>query len=455
VALLTEGYLTPVILDLSPDWRVLSLTASVAILTGILFGLAPAWRASREDPASVLQQTSRSLAGATGKLGKALIVTQVALSLAVLLGAGLLVRSFRKLCSIDPGLQQSVLELSLYPRPGGYENLDMNSYRRQLVARISSVPGVLSGSFSDSSLPGQGGWGDTVSTMAAVSSPDAGVMAQEAMVSPGFFPTLGISLIRGRNFGDTDDEHHPHVAILSSSLARRLFPSGNALGQRIRFGFMPELQDLEVVGIASNTRLFDLHNAAAAVVYVSCFQYPQWTQQGHLFVRTREASEALASTVGREIESLGHEYPLSTETVAQEIKQALVEEHVIALLSSFFAALALSLASVGLYGLMSYAVTRRAREIGIRMTLGALPRTVLRAVLREALALALLGIGLGIPCALAASRLLASMLFGLSPHDLPTLATVALLLLVVALFAAYWPARRASRIAPTAALRME
>jgi len=455
VSLLTEGYLTPVVLDLSPDWRVLSLTASVAILTGILFGLAPAWRASRQDPASVLQQSTRSLAGGTGNLGKALIVAQVALSLTVLLGAGLLVRSFRKLCSIDRGIQQSVLELELYPRPGGYQNLDMTSYHRQLLARIADVPGVLLAAFADASLPGQGGWGDTVSTMGAASNPDAGVMAEEAMVSPDFFPTLGMSLVRGRNFEDTDDEHHPRVAIVSSSLAGRLFSSGNALGQRIRFGFMPELQNLEIVGIASNTRLFNLHNAAAAVIYVSCLQYPQWTQQGHLFVRTREAPAALARAVGHEIESLGHEYPLSTKTVAQEVDQALVEEHVIALLSSFFAALALLLASIGLYGLLSYAVTRRTREIGIRMTLGAPPRNVLWAVLREALAMALVGTCLGIPCALVACRLLASILFGLSPHDLPTLAAVSLLLLMVALFAGYLPARRASHTDPMAAVRTE
>src|SRR5208337_5488147 len=156
-----------------------------------------------------------------------------------------------------------------------------------------------------------------------------------------------------------------------------------------------------------------------------------------------------------EIESLGHEYPLSTKTIPQEVSQALVEERVIAMLSSFFGALALLLASVGLYGLMSYAVTRRTREIGIRMTLGAPPRTVLWAVLRDVLALALFGIALGIPCALAASRLIASMLFGLSSHDLPTVAAVSLLLLVVALFAGYLPARRASRIDPMVAVRME
>jgi ABC-type antimicrobial peptide transport system permease subunit len=216
---------------------------------------------------------------------------------------------------------------------------------------------------------------------------------------------------------------------------------------------MPELQNLEVVGIVSNARLFRLHEAAPLVIYLPYHQFPEG--EVDLFVRTRKAPEALARTVGHEIESLGHEYPLSTKTLALEINQALVEEHVIALLSSFFAALALLLASIGLYGLMSYAVTRRSREIGIRMTLGAPPGTVLCAVLREALGLALMGIALGIPCALAASRLIASMLFGLSSHDLPTFATVSLLLLVVALFAGYWPARRASRIDPMAAVRME
>jgi predicted permease len=331
----------------------------------------------------------------------------------------------------------------------------VNSYHRQLIEQIFSIPGVLSVGFSDVTVGSRQGWRDTVSTMSADSSADLNLMAIGAMVSPGFFQTLGVSLVRGRDFDWTDDEQHPRVAILSNRLAERLFPSGNALGQRIRFGFMPELQDLEIVGVARNARVFDLRNAAALAVYLPYLQHPKSSEQGDLFVRAKGAPEALARTVGHQIESLGHEYPLSTKTVAQVVSQALVEEHVIGLLSSFFAALALLLASVGLYGLMSYAVTRRTREIGIRMTLGAQPQTILWAILREALALALFGIALGIPCALAASRLIASMLFGLSSHDLPTVAAVSLLLLIVALFAGYLPARRASRIDPMAAVRME
>ena len=263
MSLLTQGYLTPVVFDLNPDWRVLSLTAFVAILTGILFGLAPAWRTSREDPAPVLQQDTHRLAGGTGKLGRALVVTQIALSLVLLLGAGLLARSFQRLCSFDSGLEQSVLEVALYPRPGGYQKLDMNGYHRQLVERISGLPGVDAVSFSGFSIGDARGWDDTVSAMSDASNPSAGIMAKEAVVSPGFMRTLGISLARGRDFDWTDDESHPRVAVVSRSLADRLFPSGKAIGQHIRFSFMPELQNLEVVGVASNARIFDLHKADA------------------------------------------------------------------------------------------------------------------------------------------------------------------------------------------------
>jgi len=454
VALMTQGSLFPVTLDVSPDLRVLSLTASVAILTGILFGVAPAWRSSREDPATVLQQNARSLSSGTGKLSKALIITQVALSLVLLLGAGLLARSFEKLRSIDLGFQkESLLEITLYPKPGGYQNLDLNSYHKQLLARISSLRGVGSVSFGDATIPSPQGWHDTVSPMTADSSTGARFLANAAEVSPTFFRTLGIPLLRGRDFTEADDQHHPRAAVVNSNLAERLFPNGDAIGKSIRFGFMPDYENIEIVGIARNARIFNIRDATTPVIFLSSFQYPhEW---GGLIVRTKEAPEALAKTVGHEVESLGHEYVLRTRTVVQTISAELVEERVIAMLSGFFAALAILLASIGLYGLMSYAVTRRTREIGIRVAVGAQRQNVLWLVLRETLALALFGIAIGIPAALAATRLIASMLFGLSPSDLPTITGVSLLLLVVALFAGYLPARRASVIDPIVALRTE
>jgi ABC-type antimicrobial peptide transport system permease subunit len=245
---------------------------------------------------------------------------------------------------------------------------------------------------------------------------------------------------------------------LSKSLADRLFPNGEAIGKTIRFGFLPEFQSIQIVGIGANARVSNLREAAPPVVYFSYLQgVLQWgeAQRGDLFVRTSDPPEALAKTVSHEIESLGHEYALETKTIQETTSQVLTEQRITALLSVFFAALALLLASVGLYGLMSYAVTRRTREIGIRVAVGAQRQNVLWLVLRETLALALFGIAIGIPSALAATRLIASMLFGLSSSDLPTIAGVSLLLLLVALLAGYLPARRASSIDPTDALRAE
>jgi predicted permease len=454
VLLMTEGHLFPVTLDLSPDLRVLSLTVSVALVTGILFGLAPAWRSSREDPATVLQQNARSLSGGASKLSKALIITQVALSLVLLLGAGLLVRSFERLRSLDLGFEkESVLEINLYPKPSGYQNLDMNSYHQQLIDRISSVPGVHSVSFSDAPIPSAEIWHDTISVMASDPISGPRLMANAAVISPGFFQTLGVPLLRGREFVQADDKHHPKLAIVNDSLADRLFPNGDAIGKTVRFSFMPDYQNIEIVGIARNAHVFNLRDATTPVIFFSYLQYPpQW---GNLIVRTNESPEALEKTIGHEIESLGHEYALRTRTIAQTINAELVEERVIAMLSGFFAALALLLASIGLYGLMSYTVTRRTREIGVRVAVGAQRQSVLWLVLRETLALALFGIAIGIPSALAATRLIATMLFGLSPSDLPTMVAVSLLLLLVALFAGYLPARRASAIDPIVALRTE
>ncbi|MBO0911748.1 MAG: ABC transporter permease [Acidobacteria bacterium] len=454
VALMTEGSLTPVLFDLRPDWRVLSLTASVSILTGILFGLAPAWRSSREDPATVLQQTTRGRTGATGRLGQALIVAQVVLSMVLLLGAGLLVRSFRKLGSSNLGFEKaSVLELDLARRPGAYQNLDVNAYHRQLFERISNLPGVDSVGFSDTTAD-RGGFEDNVAPISEAPSPSTGITASAAAgVAPGFFRTLGISLVRGRDFDWNDDEHHPHVVILSSSLAERLFPFASALGQRIRFSFMPEWQNLEVIGVVSDARFLDLHNARPSAVYLPLLQSTPGVWK--LFVRTRTTPEALARVIENEVNSLGREYSLSARTIEEKVGQALVEDRVIAMLSSLFGALALLLASIGLYGLMSYSVSRRTREIGLRAALGAQRSTIIWLVLREALALVLLGVAVGIPFALAASRFIASMLFGISRGDLATIAAVSLLLLASALVAGYLPAWRASSADPVVALRTE
>jgi predicted permease len=450
---LTQGNPILVALDLSPDLQVLSFTMFLAISTGILFGMVPAWHCSLLSPIGALKEGTQSPARKTSKLSKILVSSQVAFSLVLLIGAGLLTQSFQKLLSSDLGFQMdNVLEISLYPRPGGYQDLDLNSYHQQLLARVSGLPGVISAAYANNSILGgrEVGWQGDVSSMLDDPAAMVKVRTYGTMISPGFFETLGIPLLRGRDFDQTDDERHPHVAIVSSSLAQRLFPNGDAIGKRIR---LAAVKNIEIVGVTDNARMFDLHDRATPAIFLSYLQIPPaW---GGLIVRTKESPETLAKAVGREIESLGREYSFWTGTIAEAMNQELAQERIIALLSGFFALLAALLACIGLYGLMSYTVIRRTREIGIRVALGAQRRSVVSMILRETLVLTLFGIAIGIPSALMATRLIANMLFGISTNDLPTITGIAFLLLFVALLAGFLPARRASGIDPVVALRTE
>jgi len=447
---ITRGDPMLVALDLTPDLRILSFTIALAGFTGILFGIVPAWRCSLVNPAAsgLHSGTQR-----TGRFAKALVCAQIAFSLVLLLSAGLLAKSFEKLRAADLGFQiEHVLEFSLYPKPNAYQDLDLNSYHRQLLERVSSLPGVLSTAYSNNSLVGgqEAGWQDDVSADAGDALVTLKVRSFGAMISPGFFNTLGIPLIRGRDFGPADDERHPRVAIVSRSLADRLFPDGDAIGKRIRIAAS---RNIEIVGIAGNARIFNLHDQGAPVIFLSYLQVPpEW---GGLVVRTKEPPERIAKTVGHEIESLGREYPFWAGTISEAMSQQLSKERATAMLSGFFAVLALLLACVGLYGLMSYTVTRRTREIGIRVALGAQRVSVVSMVLRDALVLALVGIAIGVFAASIATRLIASMLFSVSAGDLPTIVAVAILLLAVALIAGFLPARRASGVDPAVALRAE
>jgi predicted permease len=455
LAAMDDG-IAPIILDLRPDWSVFAYATVVAIGSGVLIALAPAWQTSRQQPSAALQTDERILARGTGRLGKSLIVGQIALSFVLVLGAGLLLRTFENLRSLDPRFQRSgVIQVTLQKRPDAPSNVDMNSYRKQLLDQLTSLPGVISASFANLEIPaGDSGWRDRVSTTTTDSANDEGNLATLVEVSPAFFPTVGIPMESGRDFDWDDDAQHPPVAIVDSNLARKLAPSGEIVGTRVRFGVQPYLQQLLVVGVARSARLIDLRDPNSMVIYIPSTQLPpdNFNLSVNMFVRAQNPA-TLVRAVERETGSHGLEYLVSTRTLEDNTSRALAEDRATAMLSSLFAGLALLLAGIGLFGLMSYTVTRRTREIGIRMALGSQRITILRLMLREAMLLVMAGLLIGAPCALAATRLIAHVLFGVAPNDPLAFAFAASALLGIGAIGGFWPARRAMRTDPILALR--
>jgi predicted permease len=450
--ILGQFFNAPAQLNLAPDMRVLASTAAVAILTGVLFGLAPAWRATREDPNFALQRNAQKFSRSTGRLGKSLIVTQVALSLVLLAAAGLFIRTLKKLRTIEPGYQaQGVLDASLYPKPGGYKNLDWVNYYQELTARVSRLPGVDSAGIAKMSL----GWRAWKEDVRGSEASDGGAKVDFALVMPGFFHTVGIYPQRGRVFTWRDDDKAPRVAVVSQSLAKKLFAGREPIGQRLEITTEPRWQKVEIMGIVSDASLYDIREHASPTVYVPSTQYGEIMGWSQLMLRTNAAPAAIANAVRQTVDSLGHEYVAKTHMVVETIDRSILRERLFAILSAFFGALALLLAGVGLYGLMAYNVTQRTQEIGVRMALGAARSDVLSMILRETLGMTSIGLALGLAGALSASQLVANMLYGVSAQDPVTLAAVTVVLTTVAVVAGWIPARRAMRVDPMVALRYE
>ena len=451
--ILGQIYSIPAQLNLAPDWRILGFAAGTAIFTGLLFGLAPALRATREDPRAALQHGSRTLGRGTGRLGGRLIVSQVALSVVLLMGAGLFVRTLKKLREANPGFRtQSLLSVGIVPKPNAYKNLDLESYYHELTDRIAALPGVDSAGMVRASPGNILGWTQNIRIAGTNTE---GFTADFDLVTPGAFRALGIALLSGRSFDWQDDDHAAHVAVVSKNLAEKLFPSGNAIGQHIDVTLQPKWQNLEVVGVVSDASLYDIRKDRPPTLYLPCTQYGEFMKWPTLLVQTSMPPAAIGGALRQTVELLGHEYVSSIHSVEQSIDGSILRERITAMLSAFFGALALLLAAIGLYGLMAYAVTQRTREIGIRMALGAERSGVLKTVLGETLVLVGTGVAIGLPCALAATRLIGHMLYGVSPNDPLTLAWVVGALFAAGTLAGYLPARRAMRVDPMVALRYE
>lgn len=450
--ILGQFFNAPAQLNLTPDLRVLTSTATVAILTGVLFGLAPAWRATREDPNVALQRNAQKFSRSTGRLGKGLIVTQVALSMVLLAAAGLFIRTLKKLHAIEPGYQaRGVLDASLYPKPGGYKNLDWVNYYQELTSRVSRLPGVESAGIAKMSL----GWRSWRENVRSSEASDAGVKSDFALVMPGFFNTVGIYPERGRGFTWGDDDHAPRVAVISVSLAKKLFAGREAIGQRLEITTEPTWLKVEIVGIVSDASLYDIREHAPPTMYVPSTQYGEIMGWSQMMVRTKVSPATMTNVVRQTVDSLAHEYVAKTHMIVETIDRSILRERIFAILSEFFGGLALLLAGIGLYGLMAYNVTRRTQEIGVRMALGAARSDVLLMILRETLGMTSIGVALGLACTLGASQLVANMLYGVSGQDPVTLAAVSVALTLVAAIAGWIPARRAICVDPMVALRYE
>ena len=446
-------YSVPTSVDVGVDWRVFCFAGIVTLVTGAVFGLAPLWRGAIETSGVGLCHSGSYAATKAGRVGRTLIVLQVSLSVVLLASAGLLVRSFTSVHSLDPGFRiKGILVAVLAPRPGSLPNKDSGSYYRTLVEQLSTLPGVQSASLSYMSPGANYSRRESVTSNQTAGS-NVSLKAELGIVSPEFFRTMGIELLQGHNFTWSDTERSPRVCILTKRLSQMLFPVGQAVGQHIQIGDSPKDQAFEVIGVSSDVAIHDVRARQPFGVFVPFLQNLERARPASVELHSVGDSLAVQKSLSDVLDALGQEYPLRVRTLEQQMTMALLQDTILAIISGFFGVAAVLLVSVGLFGLMSYIVSQRTREIGIRMALGARQAGVTWSVIYNSLMLNTIGVALGLPLALICRRLIASQIYGLSLDDAWTTCGAATLLTVVAVLAALGPALRAARVEPVTALR--
>jgi predicted permease len=431
-----------IVLDLTPNWRVLAFTSTVAVATCVLFGLAPALQATVTAPSAVLKE-SASAGRSRSRLLQSLVSAQVALSLVLLAGAGLFVRTLQNLQNLDPGFSADGVLLVEFDRGGTVPP-------GELLDEVRRVPGVLSASLTTHTPLSGSTWSEPA-VPAGQRIPDLD-NAFFIGAGPRFFETMQIQLLSGRDFASQDTTGGPEVAIVNEAYALRHFPGRNPLGQRLSSMVRGAPKELEIVGLVRNTNIAGLRKAPPPTVYVA-YEQLKWEFSTTLAVRAAGRLTDVASEIQRALQPRLLARPIEVRPLSAQVEVTLIQERMMATLASGFGLLALILACVGLYGLLAYTVAQRTKEIGIRMALGAQRKGVVSLILKGGIRLVLIGIALGVPAAWLSSRWVASMLFGLTPTDPPTIAGAILMLAAAAQVAAYFPARRASRQDPLTALR--
>jgi predicted permease len=454
-----SGGPSPVSLDLAVDGRVLGFTLGIAVITGILFGLAPAWRSTRVDPQLTLKANGRGLAEGHTRftVGKALVVGQIALSLVLVIGAGLLLGSFRKLTTFDPGFRRDgVLIVSATMSNAGYTRETYGTARRELLTRLRGLPGVQSAAASEITPLSGSSWNDFIKVDGYVekSKDDALVYFNE--VTDAYFATLGTPIIAGREFNERDVPTGQAVVIINESLARKFYGTASPIGKHLRISAHDSAgPPIEIVGVVRDAKYQNLREETLPTAYLAMNQAEQGGQYTEFVVRTAGPASALAASVKSTVAEMNRAIALRLTPMTAQVDATIVRDRLLATLSAFFGGLALLLAMVGLYGTLSYTVARRRNEIGIRIALGAAQSRVMRLVLGEVSRMVVIGIAVGAIVALASTRWVKSFLYGLTATDPVTIVGAAVTLAVVALAAGALPAWRASRVEPIAALRDE
>ena len=449
-----------VYLDLSLDRRVLGFTVVIAVFASLLFGLLPALRATRVSLALAMKGSQAIESARPGRLRSRhwIVASQVALSLVLLVAAGLFLRSFAKLATLDIGFDRNnVLIVSTDLRTAKVPRDQQFSTCEAIEARLRALPGVVSASSSVMTPVSGYGWNGSIHTEWSKALAGHASIVWFSFVSPGYFETLRMTLLAGRNFNNGDTHTGPAVVIVNQTLAHRFFPNLDPIGKTIRTTDSKDQlgPPIEVVGIVKDSKYRSTREEASPIAFFPATQIPEEREAETFELRTAVRPSALVSAVQAAVGSVNKQIPLEFHTLAEQVNDSLVQERMLALLSGFFGALALLLAMIGLYGTLSYLVAQRQTEFGIRMALGAEPGSILRLVMRSVIAVLAAGVVAGIGISLAATRVLQQLLFGLGPRDAVTLIASVAVLSAVALIAGYLPARRATKVDPMVALRNE
>ena len=453
----------------APDTRILLFTLAMTIVTGLVFGLAPALQTTKPDIGRTLKDQADAVAGSGhGRLRKTLVVAQVALSLLLLIGAGLFLRTLNNLGRLGPGFPvQRLLGFNLDPSLSGYSPERAQIFYQQLTEKLNSIPGVQSvGLASFRILENDYTWNEMTVEGYTPSRPEGNARAYMNWISPDYFATLGVPIVAGREFTVKDNrevKHSPQpedwaptVVMINETFARRYFPGQNPIGRHLGFGTDPGTRtDMEIIGVVKDIRYANLRAEIPEQAYAP-YIGSHFNIDMTVYLRTAFDPKQVMSSVRAKVRELDSSLPIyDVRTTEAQISDLLTTERMIASLSTVFGFLATLLATIGLYGVMAYTVAQRRREIGLRIALGAEPRKVIWMVMREVLLLVAIGVGVGVPASLAVMRAVRSQLFGLTAHDPSTLALATAGLALVACAAGYLPARRASRLDPMVALRYE